>query len=120
MANWTATTTTKATPEQVLDVLTHPDEIRRWSPVDFDVDELDAARLAPGTRARVPGARRAVSRSSTSKSIGDQRRISSGCVSTSRTCSGVASVLMCAVQSAMTETVSANGSRVVGLKADLV
>ena len=55
MANWTATTTTKATPEQVLDVLTHPDEIRRWSPVDFDVDELDAARLAPGTRARVTG-----------------------------------------------------------------
>jgi uncharacterized protein YndB with AHSA1/START domain len=55
MANWTATTTTKATPDQVLEVLTHPDEIRRWSPVDFDVDELDAARLAPGTRARVTG-----------------------------------------------------------------
>jgi len=55
MANWTATTTTNATPEQVLEVLTHPDEIRRWSPVDFDVDELGAARLAPGTRARVTG-----------------------------------------------------------------
>ena len=55
MANWTATTTTKATPEQILEVLTHPDEIRRWSPVDFDVDELDAARLAPGSRARVTG-----------------------------------------------------------------
>ncbi len=51
MANWTATTTTKATPEQVLEVLTHPEEIRRWSPVDFDVDELGAARLAAGTRA---------------------------------------------------------------------
>jgi uncharacterized protein YndB with AHSA1/START domain len=55
MANWTATTTTKATPEQIIEVLTHPDEIRRWSPVDFDLDELDAARLAPGTRARVTG-----------------------------------------------------------------
>ena len=55
MANWTATTTAKATPDQILEVLTHPDEIRRWSPVDFDVDELDAARLAPGTRARVTG-----------------------------------------------------------------
>ncbi len=55
MANWTATTTTKATPEQVLEVLTHPEEIRRWSPVDFDVDELGAARLAAGTRARVTG-----------------------------------------------------------------
>jgi uncharacterized protein YndB with AHSA1/START domain len=55
MANWTATTTAKATPEQVLEVLTHPDEIRRWSPIDFDVDELGTARLAPGTRARVTG-----------------------------------------------------------------
>ena len=55
MANWTATTTTKATPDQVLEVLTHPEEIRRWSPIDFDVDELDAARLAAGTRARVTG-----------------------------------------------------------------
>ena len=55
MANWTATTTTKATPEQILEVLTHPDEIRRWSPVDFDVDELGATRLSAGTRARVTG-----------------------------------------------------------------
>jgi hypothetical protein len=55
MANWTATTTTTATPDQILEVLTHPDEIRRWSPIDFDVDELDAARLSAGTRARVTG-----------------------------------------------------------------
>ena len=55
MANWTATTTTKATPDQVLEVLTHPDEIRRWSPIDFELDELDHARLAAGTRARVTG-----------------------------------------------------------------
>src|SRR5687768_7235858 len=55
MANWTATTTAKATPDQILEVLTHPDEIRRWSPVDFDVDELDASRLSAGTRARVTG-----------------------------------------------------------------
>jgi Polyketide cyclase / dehydrase and lipid transport len=55
MANWTATTTTKATPDQILEVLTHPEEIRRWSPIDFDVDELGAARLAAGTRARVTG-----------------------------------------------------------------
>ena len=55
MANWTATTTTTATPDQILEVLTHPDEIRRWSPIDFDLDELDDARLAarhpcPGDR----------------------------------------------------------------------
>jgi len=55
MANWTATTTTTATPDQVLEVLTHPEEIRRWSPIDFDVDELDSRRLAAGTRARVTG-----------------------------------------------------------------
>ena len=55
MAHWSATTTTKATPEQLLEVLTHPKEIRRWSPVDFDVDDLDTSRLAPGTRARVTG-----------------------------------------------------------------
>jgi polyketide cyclase/dehydrase/lipid transport protein len=55
MANWTATTTTKATPDQVLEVLTHPEQIRRWSPIDFDVDELDSRRLAAGTRARVTG-----------------------------------------------------------------
>jgi len=55
MANWTATTITKATPDQVLEVLTHPDEIRRWAPIDFEVDDLDTARLAPGTRARVTG-----------------------------------------------------------------
>jgi uncharacterized protein YndB with AHSA1/START domain len=55
MPNWTATTTTMATPDQVLEVLTRPDEIRRWSPIDFDVDDLDTARLAPGSRARVTG-----------------------------------------------------------------
>jgi hypothetical protein len=55
MANWTATTTTTATPDQVLEVLTHPDEIRRWSPIAFDADELDDIRLAAGTRARVTG-----------------------------------------------------------------
>ncbi len=55
MAHWSATTTTKATPEQLLEVLTHPEEIRRWSPVDFDLDDLDSSRLAPGSRARVTG-----------------------------------------------------------------
>ena len=55
MAKWTATTTTGATTEQLLEVLTHPDQIRRWSPVDFDLDELATRRLAAGTRTRVTG-----------------------------------------------------------------
>ena len=52
---WTATARAKATPGQVLEVLTHPEEIRRWSPVDFDLDELEGNRLAAGTRGRVTG-----------------------------------------------------------------
>jgi hypothetical protein len=55
MPEWTATARAKATPSQVLDVLTHPDEIRRWSPVDFDLDELEGTRLAAGSRGRVTG-----------------------------------------------------------------
>ena len=55
MADWTASAQANATPEQLLDVLTHPEEIRRWSPVDFDVDDLDGRRLSAGTRARVSG-----------------------------------------------------------------
>jgi len=39
----------------VLEVLTHPEEIRRWSPVDFDLDGLEGRRLAAGTRGRVTG-----------------------------------------------------------------
>jgi hypothetical protein len=39
----------------VLQVLTHPEEIRRWAPVDFDLDELDGRRLAAGTTGRVTG-----------------------------------------------------------------
>ena len=54
MANWTAQTTANATTEQLLDVLTHPEEIRRWSPIDFDLEDCDG-RLAAGTRTRVTG-----------------------------------------------------------------
>jgi hypothetical protein len=52
---WTATARANATPGQVLEVLTHPEEIRRWSPVDFELDDLDGRRLAAGTRGRVSG-----------------------------------------------------------------
>jgi hypothetical protein len=36
-------------------VLTHPEEIRRWSPVDFSVGDLEGRRLAAGTRTKVTG-----------------------------------------------------------------
>jgi hypothetical protein len=32
-----------------------PEAIRRWSPVDFDLDELEGRRLAAGSRGRVTG-----------------------------------------------------------------
>jgi hypothetical protein len=55
MATWTVTTTANATPDQLLAVLTHPDEIRRWSPVEFDLDDLEGPQLQAGTRTRVSG-----------------------------------------------------------------
>ena len=55
MRTWTATTTTAARPQDVLDVLTDPEACARWAPLPFDVDELDGRRLATGSRARVSG-----------------------------------------------------------------
>ncbi|MGH2949346.1 MAG: SRPBCC family protein [Solirubrobacteraceae bacterium] len=55
MRTWTATTTTAAHPEAVLDVLTDPEAAARWAPVAFDVDELDGRRLKTGSRARLSG-----------------------------------------------------------------
>lgn len=44
-----------ATPEQVLEVLTHPGQIRRWSPIEFDAEDLDCRPLSAGTRTKVSG-----------------------------------------------------------------
>jgi hypothetical protein len=55
MAHFMAHTTAHASPEQVLRVLTDPDEIRSWSPVPFEVEDLDRPRLEPGSVARVSG-----------------------------------------------------------------
>jgi hypothetical protein len=55
MAHFTARTTANATPEQVLQVLTDPDEIRAWSPIPFEVENLDGVRLQAGSVARVSG-----------------------------------------------------------------
>jgi Polyketide cyclase / dehydrase and lipid transport len=55
MAEWTTSTQAKARPDQVLEVLTDPDAIRRWSPIDFDVEDLDGVRLEAGGTARVSG-----------------------------------------------------------------
>jgi hypothetical protein len=55
MDSWISTAQAKASPAQLLEVLTHPQQIRRWSPVEFDVDELASRRLAAGTRTKVSG-----------------------------------------------------------------
>jgi hypothetical protein len=55
MDQWISRAQANATPEQLLNVLTHPQEIRRWSPVEFNVDDLESRRLAAGTRTRVTG-----------------------------------------------------------------
>ena len=55
MRTFTATTTAPVRPEAVLDVLTDPDALLRWAPVDFDVERLSGPRLAEGASARVSG-----------------------------------------------------------------
>lgn len=55
MAQFTTLTTTTASPEQVLEVLTDPDAIRDWAPIPFEVEHLDGYRLEAGSCARVTG-----------------------------------------------------------------
>src|SRR3954469_15084864 len=55
MRTYTATATSTARPEAVLNVLTDPHAVARWAPVDFYVDELTHPRLSRGSRARVSG-----------------------------------------------------------------
>jgi len=43
-------------PEEVLARLTEPESIAAWSPVPYEVLELDGGRLETGSRARVRGA----------------------------------------------------------------
>jgi hypothetical protein len=55
MPEFTTHTTADAAPEQVLQVLTDPDAIASWSPIPFEVEDLDGLRLEAGSRARVSG-----------------------------------------------------------------
>jgi uncharacterized protein YndB with AHSA1/START domain len=55
MSTWRAQTTAPAPPEEVLEVLTHPAALARWSPVGFEIEELTTTRLCSGTHARVTG-----------------------------------------------------------------
>jgi uncharacterized protein YndB with AHSA1/START domain len=55
MRTYTATMTSAARPEAVLDILTDPHAVARWAPVAFYVDALTHPRLSEGSRARVSG-----------------------------------------------------------------
>ena len=55
MRTWTATASVEAPPDAVLDVLTDPTAAARWSPIDFEVADLDGRRLEAGSRARLEG-----------------------------------------------------------------
>ena len=55
MSTWTAQTTVKGRPEDVLDILTDPAACGRWAPIDFEIEGLDGPRLESGSRARVVG-----------------------------------------------------------------
>ena len=55
MSTWTTQTTCNATPDDVLELLTEPDAIARWSPVPFTLLDLDQDRLSAGDQVRVRG-----------------------------------------------------------------
>ncbi len=56
MKTWTTETWVAGSPDEVLGLLTEPEAIARWTPIPFEVVDLDAPRLSAGTRARVRGA----------------------------------------------------------------
>lgn len=55
MSTWTTQTIVEGTPEEVLAALSDPDSCCRWSPIDFDLEDLDGDRLQTGSLARVAG-----------------------------------------------------------------
>jgi hypothetical protein len=52
---WNTCRTVAAAPSEILHVLTHEDAIRRWSPVDFELNGHAGGRLRSGDHARVQG-----------------------------------------------------------------
>ena len=55
MSIWSTHTNVNGTPDDVIAILSDPEAIRRWSPIDFDVDGIDGDRLEAGSHARVSG-----------------------------------------------------------------
>jgi hypothetical protein len=55
MGTWQTTTTVMGEPEHVLEVLTDPSAARRWSPIGFELENIDGDRLRSGTQAVLTG-----------------------------------------------------------------
>lgn len=55
MRTWSTEAWLPAAPLEVLDLLREPEAIARWSPIEFELLEIDGHRLDAGTRARVRG-----------------------------------------------------------------
>jgi hypothetical protein len=55
MKTWTTETWIATEPAEVLAVMVEPAAIARWSPVPYELLELDGDRLESGSRARVRG-----------------------------------------------------------------
>src|SRR3954467_12261372 len=55
MAMWETRTIVNGAPEDVLEVLTDPAAARRWSPIGFELEQIEGDRLRSGTRAVLSG-----------------------------------------------------------------
>jgi hypothetical protein len=55
MRTWTTKTTVTGFPDEVLALLTEPEAIEHWTPVPFELIDLNTDRLVAGSRARVRG-----------------------------------------------------------------
>ena len=55
MGTWETRTTVMGDPEDVLEVLTDPYAAQRWSPIGFELEQIEGDRLCSGTRAVLSG-----------------------------------------------------------------
>jgi hypothetical protein len=55
MATWKAHTQVAVVPDRVLALLTEPDAIARWAPIDFELLNFEGDRLHAGDHVRVQG-----------------------------------------------------------------
>src|SRR3954466_4620687 len=55
MGIWETRTTVVGGPEDVLEVLTDPDAAQRWSPIGFELEQIEGDRLRSGSHAVLTG-----------------------------------------------------------------